>query len=222
MYDDKDLQHHYDQKYFSGRYRPELWKRRAEFVIEKFHPKTVLDIGCSYGEFVKFLNNFGVDTYGIDGSDYIISQVDKSIKNKAFKVNFNEDKFPFENEFFDLIAGFYVVEHVHNFEFFAKEIHRTLKKNGVGWFLTPDTGEEGRNNFDVFTNTYSEWEKIFSGYGFSIRKFSPHEMLALKGKLKKFQFYRLPKEMQNVIKKIAYNYSNKTSMKDTSFLVTKI
>ena len=52
MYKDKDLQHHYDEEYFSGRFRPELWNRRAEFIIEKFHPSTTLDIGCSYGELV--------------------------------------------------------------------------------------------------------------------------------------------------------------------------
>ena len=222
MYDDKDLQKHYDEEYFSGRFRPELWKRRAKFIIEKFHPSTALDIGCSYGELVKFLNDFGVDTYGIDGSDYILSQADKSIKSKVFKVNFNEDKFPFDDNHFDCIIGFYVIEHVHNFKFFANEIHRTLKKNASAWFLTPNIGEEGRNDFDVFTNTYGEWEKIFSKFGFSVKKFSPHEMLALKGKLKKFQFYRLPKGIQNIIKKVAYDYSNKTSMKDASFLVTKI
>ena len=222
MYKDEDLQSHYDNEYFEGRYRPVLWKRRAEFIIEKFHPSTTLDIGCSYGELVKFLNEFGVDAYGIDGSDYVLSQVDKSISNKVFKVNFNEDKFPFDDNFFDFITGYYVVEHIHNFKFFAAELQRTLKKDGIAWFLTPDIGEKGRNEFDVFTNQYKEWEKIFKGYGFSVQKFSPHEMLALKGKLKKFQFYKLPKGFQNIIKRIAYDYSNKTSMKDTSFLVSKL
>ena len=160
MYKDKDLQHHYDEEYFSGRFRPELWNRRAEFIIEKFHPSTTLDIGCSYGELVKFLNDFGVDAYGIDGSEYVLSQVDNSIKNKVFKVNFNEDKFPFADDFFDFITGYYVVEHIHNFKFFADELKRTLKKNGSAWFLTPDTGEEGRNQYDVFTNRYDEWKKI--------------------------------------------------------------
>jgi len=53
-------------------------------------------------------------------------------------------------------------------------------------------------------------------------RFGLHEMLALKVKLKKFQFYRLPKGIQNIIKKVVCDYSNKTSMKDASFLVTKI
>jgi|TARA_B110000014_G_C20116336_1_gene589719 2-polyprenyl-3-methyl-5-hydroxy-6-metoxy-1,4-benzoquinol methylase len=222
MYKDKDLQHHYDEDYFSGRFRPELWKRRAEFIIEKFHPSTTLDIGCSYGELVKFLNDFGADAYGIDGSEYVITQVDDSIKKKVFKVNFNEDAFPFKDNFFDFITGYYVVEHIHNFKFFAEELKRTLKQNGSAWFLTPDIGDKGRNQYDVFTNQYNEWEKIFTSYGFSVQKFSPHEMLVLKGKLKKFQFYKFPASIQNVIKKVAYDYSNKTSMQDTSFLVTKI
>ena len=222
MYDDKDLQKHYDEEYFSGRFRPELWKRRAEFIIEKFHPSTALDIGCSYGELVKFLNDFGVDAYGIDGSDYILSQADKSIKSKVFKVNLNSDPFPFEDNTFDFIGSFYSVEHIHNIEFFGKELFRTLKDSGIAWFLTPNVGEEGRTKVDVFTNTFAEWKKLFENQNFTVTKFSPHEMMALRGKLGKFKFYRLPKGIQNIIKKVAYDYSNKTSMKDASFLVTKI
>ena len=41
MYDDKDLQRLYDEEYFSTRSRPPMWIRRAEFIIEKFNPKTV-------------------------------------------------------------------------------------------------------------------------------------------------------------------------------------
>ena len=28
--------------------------------------------------------------------------------------------------------------HIHNIDFFAKELQRILKDDGVGWFLTPD------------------------------------------------------------------------------------
>ena len=103
-----------------------------------------------------------------------------------------------------------------------KNYTELLKKNCSAWFLTPDIDEKGRNQYDVFTNRYDKWEKIFNKYGFSIQKFSPHEMLVLKGKLKKFQFYKLPTSIQNIIKKVAYDYSNRTSMQDTSFFVTKI
>ena len=220
MYDDKDLQRLYDEAYFLNRSRPPMWVRRAEFIVEKFNPKTFLDIGCAYGELVKALNDLGVEAYGIDGSEYAVANVDPSIRNNVFKVNLNSDSFPFSDKKFDLIGSFYSVEHIHNIEFFAKELHRTIKNDGKIWFLTPDIGKEGRTIVDVFTNTYEEWKTIFEKNNFKVTKFSPHEMMALKGKLGKYQFYKLPKPIQNTIKRVAYDYSNK-KMNDTSFIVEK-
>lgn len=220
MYDNDDLQRLYDEEYFKGRSRPPMWVRRAEFIIEKFNPKTVLDVGCAYGELVKALVDRGVDAYGIDGSDYAISKSNTQIRNRLFKVNLNSDKFPFEDKMFDVVGSFYSVEHIHNIDFFAKELHRTLKDSGVAWFLTPNEGEKGRNDRDVFTNTFEGWKKIFEERNFTVKEFSPHEMMALRGKLGKFRFYKLPKPLQNAIKKIAYDYANR-KMNDTSFILTK-
>lgn len=219
-YDDNDLQRLYNGKYFSTRSRPPMWKRRAEFIVEKFHPKTCLDVGCAFGELVKALVDLGVDAYGIDGSDHVISKADDSIKNRILKVNLNSDKFPFDDKKFDLIGSFYSVEHIHNIGFFSKELQRVLKDDGIVWFLTPNEGKSGRNERDVFTNTYDGWKKIFEGYNFTVTKFSPHEMMALRGKLGKFKFYKLPISIQNSIKRLAYDYSNK-KMNDTSFILSK-
>ena len=105
-----------------------MWIRRAQFVKEKFHPNTVIDVGYATEKFVYYMNNLGIDVYGIDGSDYILFQVDKKISNKFHKVNMNFDIFPFADEFFNFIRSFYFVEYIHNIEFFAKEMHRILKK----------------------------------------------------------------------------------------------
>ena len=220
MYDDKDLQRLYDKIYFSTRSRPPMWIRRAEFIIEKFHPKTVLDVGCAYGELVKGLVDMGVDAYGVDGSDYAINNSNPLIRSKLFKVNLNSDKFPFDDKTFDVVGSFYSVEHIHDIDFFAKELRRILKDDGIAWFLTPNEGLEQRNETDVFTNTFEEWKKIFEDRSFKVTKFSPHEMMALRGKLGKFKFYSWPKSLQNIIKKVAYDYSNR-NMKDTSFILTK-
>jgi 2-polyprenyl-3-methyl-5-hydroxy-6-metoxy-1,4-benzoquinol methylase len=220
MYDDEDLQRLYDKTYFSTRSRPPMWIRRAEFIIEKFHPKTVLDVGCAYGELVKGLVDMGVDAYGVDGSEYAINNSDPLIRSKLFKVNLNSDKFPFDDKTFDVVGSFYSIEHIHNIDFFAKELQRILKDDGIAWFLTPNEGLEQRNETDVFTNTFEEWKKIFEDRNFNVTKFSPHEMMALRGKLGKFKFYSWPKSLQNIIKKVAYDYSNR-KMKDTSFILTK-
>lgn len=220
MYDDEDLQKLYDEKYFANRSRPAMWVRRAEFIVEKFNPKTFLDIGCAYGELVKALHDLGVEAYGIDGSEYAVASVDNSIKHNVFKVNLNSDSFPFSDKKFDLIGSFYSVEHIHNIDFFSKELHRTIKDDGKIWFLTPNIGKEGRGIVDVFTNTFNEWKKFFEKNNFTVTEFSPHKMMALKGKLGKYKFYKLPNIIQNIIKKIAYDYSNK-KMNDTSFILEK-
>lgn len=220
MYDDKDLQRLYDKNYFETRSRPTMWKRRAEFIIEKFNPKTFLDIGCAYGELVKAFNDLNVEAYGIDGSNYALDKVDSSIKNNVFKVNLNSDPFPFTDKKFDFVGSFYSVEHIHNIDFFAKELHRTMNNDATAWFLTPNVGEEVRNVHDVFNNKFEDWKKIFERNQFHVIKFSPHEMMALKGKLGKYKFYKLPRPIQNIIKRFAYNYSNK-KMNDTSFLLKK-
>ena len=75
-YDDEDLQRLYDKTYFSTRSRPPMWIRRAEYIHEKFHPKTVLDVGCAYGELVKALVDLGIEAYGVDGSEYAIDNSD--------------------------------------------------------------------------------------------------------------------------------------------------
>jgi SAM-dependent methyltransferase len=198
-----------------------MWVRRAEFIVEKFNPKTFLDIGCAYGELVKALHDLEVEAYGIDGSEYAVSKSASSIKQNVFKVNLNSDPFPFDDEKFDFIGSFYSVEHIHNIDFFAQELFRTLNKKGIAWFLTPNEGEEGRSEIDVFTNKFDDWKQIFEKHSFKVTKFSPHEMMALRGKLGKFHFYKLPKNFQNIIKRIAYDYSNK-KMNDTSFILTKI
>ena len=55
MYDDKDLQKLYNERYFANRSRPPMWIRRAEFIVEKFNPKTFLDIGFLMKKYLMFV-----------------------------------------------------------------------------------------------------------------------------------------------------------------------
>ena len=70
-------------------------------------------------------------------------------------------------------------------------MHRILKNDGLVWFLTLNVGVKGRNKIDVNTNKFLDWKRIFSNYGFNVQEFDLHEMMTLKGTLKKFGFYKL-------------------------------
>ncbi len=41
-------------------------------------------------------------------------------------------------------------------------LKRTLKDNGIAWFLTPNEGEEERNETDVFYKQIRRFGKLFS------------------------------------------------------------
>lgn len=64
--------------------RDALWlaqfARIAERIISDMQPKTVLDAGCAMGFLVEALRAKGVEAWGIDISEYAISQVHESVK----------------------------------------------------------------------------------------------------------------------------------------------
>ena len=71
--------------YDNYRWIPELTYPMAYSICKNLKIKKkdkVLEFGCAHGFLVKALNDFKIDTYGVDVSSYAISKVDPSIKNK--------------------------------------------------------------------------------------------------------------------------------------------
>jgi|GEM_PF-491842 glycosyltransferase involved in cell wall biosynthesis/SAM-dependent methyltransferase len=80
----------------------------ADEIIRKVNPKTVLDAGCAYGYLVAALRDRGVEAYGIDISEYAISQVRDDIKPFC-KVGSVTDPLSMN---YDLIICIEVMEHL--------------------------------------------------------------------------------------------------------------
>jgi methylase of polypeptide subunit release factors len=53
----------------------------AERIVGELQPTSVLDAGCAMGFLVESLRKRGIDTEGIDLSDYAIQNVHSSIKD---------------------------------------------------------------------------------------------------------------------------------------------
>ncbi|MFA5333559.1 MAG: class I SAM-dependent methyltransferase [Candidatus Nanoarchaeia archaeon] len=101
----------------------------------------ILDIGCSYGTLINNLYKLGYkNVYGIDINKEVIIQGKKKykfIKNRL-KI-YNGINIPFQNEIFDVILMFDVIEHIPQVEIFLKEqVFRILKKNRIFIFQTPN------------------------------------------------------------------------------------
>ncbi len=97
----------------------------------------LLDIGCGDDTLGYFAKNKYKEVYGVDISKEALKIAEKrGIIVK--KVNLNEEKLPFENEYFDAVTCLDVIEHVFEPRDLIKEINRVLKRGGILIISTPN------------------------------------------------------------------------------------
>ncbi|OHB86619.1 MAG: hypothetical protein A3D13_10560 [Planctomycetes bacterium RIFCSPHIGHO2_02_FULL_40_12] len=124
-----DLKAFYDREYLGSKYantrRPEEHQFYTELksFINKFqlHKKKCLEIGCGRGAFQDLVTDY----VGVDISD--------SVKEYFYKPFYQASatKLPFEDNTFDAIWTYAVLEHVHHPEKGLEEMRRVLKDNGI-------------------------------------------------------------------------------------------
>lgn len=103
--------------------------------------KNLLDIGCGTGEFLNTCKNAGYNVVGIEPS----SEARRLAQDKySLDVRTEESIKKFDNESFDIITMWHVLEHVHRLNERVAELKRLLKKNGVLIVAVPNP-----NSFDA-------------------------------------------------------------------------
>lgn len=80
----------------------------ADRIVREINPRTVLDAGCAMGFLVESLRDRGVEAFGVDISDYAISQVRDDVRHYCWKGSILE-AFP---QRYDLIVCIEVLEHL--------------------------------------------------------------------------------------------------------------
>ena len=149
-------------KYLYGDVVKDYRKYFYEF-IEEDKDAFVLDCGCwdgkntlKYGKKAGTKNLYGIE---LEKNKAEIAGK-KGINTQASDLN---SKFPFPNNFFDVVLANHVIEHLSNPAFFVNEIHRVLKKGGYAVIGTPNL---------------ASWHNIFALF-LGIQPFSgPHAKVA--------------------------------------------
>lgn len=123
-------------------------KNKLKLINSQSEKGRILDIGAGVGDFLSTAKNDGWETIGIEPSDKA-----KAIAIKK-GVSFVESVAELENNSFDIITMWHVLEHVPDIENQIAELKRLLKPNGTILIAVPNF-----NSFDA--NYYSNYWAAF-------------------------------------------------------------
>lgn len=103
------------------------------YLIKRFDIKKgskILDAGCGRGDFSEAFRNVGMDVVGID--------LNNNGNLSVYEVDFEKDRFPFEDNTFDYVISKSVLEHLNSPDLYVGQIYRVLKPNGKFILMTPE------------------------------------------------------------------------------------
>lgn len=109
----------------------------AYYEAKPYIKGDLLELGCGEGRGVELLAPLADSYIGIDKIKAIIDNLAQKFPDHKFQSKVFPP-FPFEDNSFDTIITFQVIEHVKDDEGFVKEIHRVLKPGGRALITTPN------------------------------------------------------------------------------------
>lgn len=143
--------------------------------------KTILDVGCAYGPFLKQAQNNGLIPFGTDISRDAVLYVKRELGFPVISCEFDSFVIPdaWDIKKFDIITMWYVIEHFPDLSSILRKVNSLLKMGGIFSFSTPNgSGISSKKNFREFLfhspeDHYTIWEPRYSLdildlYGFNI------------------------------------------------------
>jgi 2-polyprenyl-3-methyl-5-hydroxy-6-metoxy-1,4-benzoquinol methylase len=143
--------------------------------------KKILDIGCATGDFLNVFKKNNWLTYGIEPNE--------KVRNHAvalYNLNIKDEKelSKLEDNSFDVITMWHVLEHVHQLDKRITEVKKLLKKDGILIIAVPnyksldaDIYKEFWAGYDIPRHLYhfsqSSIKNLFEKYNFKVEKKFP-------------------------------------------------
>ena len=108
-------------------------------IFSKYKFDRILDVGCGDGNFSVLLAKAckAKEVYGIEISE---KGVELARKNgvKAFQLDIDDEEFPFEENYFDVVFAGEIIEHLFDPDHLLDEVYRALKPKGIFVLSTPN------------------------------------------------------------------------------------
>jgi ubiquinone/menaquinone biosynthesis C-methylase UbiE len=144
---------YFRDEYSEKAYPQKLCNYIYENIIKKKLSKTeglkLLDVGSGKGNHLVGFSRKNIECYGIDKREECLKIVDKfTIK----ECDLEKDKFPYDDDYFDIVFSKSVIEHVNNADNILSETFRVLKKGGIAIMMTPDWGTQYKIFWDDYTH----------------------------------------------------------------------
>ncbi len=129
-------------------------KRRCKVINQRVE-KTgrILDIGCATGNFLRGMQEFGWDCYGIEPSEYAANYAMKRFNLQVIHGYLTEHLF--EDNYFDVVSLWDVFEHLPEPQNDLAIIKSILKPGGMLIITTPNADSWGRK---IFKEHWVGWD----------------------------------------------------------------
>ena len=192
----------------------------AYIFAEKYINGDVLELGCGEGRGIDIILKKSKSFTAIDK----ISEVTERLSIKYPKEKFISSSFPplinIEDNSFDTIVTFQVIEHINNDNLFVEEIYRILKPGGKALISTPNIEMTlTRNPWHIREYTSRQLQdltaKFFSkitmkgiGGNDKIKKYYEENKKSV-SKFKRLDILNLEKHLPNFLYKIPYEFLNR-------------
>lgn len=135
---DKELEEHYKGYGRNDYLSPITIKRYNELLntFEEFRKTNkILDVGCGIGYFLEVAKERGWDVYGTEYTDEAIQICSSKGINMQKGILSSRN---YQNEEFDIITSFEVIEHINNPIDELTNFYKVLRKGGLVYLTTPN------------------------------------------------------------------------------------
>ncbi len=153
----------YDDSFYDMTIRTEASNAHvvAKSIMDAFHPKSLIDLGCGCGIYLKAFHDLGMtDLIGYDGSAHAVT---KSLAPKGLVVH--QDLTTFEpDRRYDMCLCIEVAEHIRP-QFSDDLVRLAVKCSDTVIFTAAPPGQGGTNHINL--QPKENWTKRFNDNGFT-------------------------------------------------------